>query len=105
VLELKLRRKLVMAITFYGAGGDAMIQLKPAEFLRVFHLLRVRRATMDASLHQGNLHATFKARQTEFSCVVRPGDPELEALTPAPRIGSKAPRIENRTPRIGSRPA
>lgn len=88
VSEISLRKKSIFAISI-DSFGDTDIHCEPGEFVRVFKLLRVRRDTMEAHLSaKGDLHASFIARQTKFTCMIDKDTPEFLAL-----MGRRTPAI------------
>ena len=98
VARCKIRKKSMYAISV-DSFGAVRIHLKPAEFVRVFKMLRVRRSTLESSVYKGDLHASFEALQTKFTCMVHAGTPEFEALTGGKSLLGQAQRIESTAPR------
>lgn len=96
VSELKITRDelTMIMVDAYGRGS---VQLSPSGFVRVFRSLMVRRDTMRADVHDGNLHAEFTIRQTRFSTIVMGGTREFDALT-----GGEHVRLKSSQPLIAT---
>jgi len=104
VSKLSVSKRKLINISIDKWGGVSIF-VEPAEFVRLFSLMRVRQDKREIHAGtEGRVHARFFARNTTFSCMFQPDTPEMDALlghVTQRRVAQESqPRIEHHQQRL-----